>query len=90
MPHYFEFKTGFFRVVLDKKLRMYLKFEILFFTLRKSQNLRFSRRRIGFAKKNVVNFTSRELYLFSNIFALKPLFKGGFVPYIQSKRYPTL
>jgi hypothetical protein len=62
MPYYFEFKTHLFSHFSDLIIRMRLKFEVLFFTLFKSQKLNFPPRTSDLAER-AVNISDSEIYL---------------------------
>jgi hypothetical protein len=61
-PYYFELKTHIFSHISEMKIRACLKFEVLFSTLRKSQQDPFPGRTSGLAK-NAVNLMESEMYL---------------------------
>lgn len=62
IPNYFEFKTQLSSRLSRLKIRSCLKFEVLFFTFRKSRKPGFPRRTSGLAKR-VVNFRGNKMYL---------------------------
>ena len=64
--HYFEFTTRFFSRFSEPQIRMHLKFDVLYFTFRKSQEPDFPRRRgrrrrSGLAKREL-NSADSEIY----------------------------
>jgi hypothetical protein len=60
-------------------IRVRLKFEVLLFTLRKSQKHNFPRRTSGLAEI-IANFTGSKIYLLPKIFFHEnPFLKVGFV-----------
>jgi hypothetical protein len=67
MPYDFEFKPQLFSHFSELKIRLRLKFEVLFFHLRSSRKGRFPRKTGGLAK-TVVNFTYSEIYIYIYIY----------------------
>jgi hypothetical protein len=64
----FEFMTHLFSHFFELQIRARLKFEVLFFILRKSRKHHFPRKRSRLTKR-VVNFTDSEMYLLAKIFS---------------------
>lgn len=64
--YYFEFKTSHLSHFSKPKIRVHLKFKVLFFTLQKSQKHSFPSRIDGLAKR-VVNFMDSEMYLHAHL-----------------------
>ena len=65
-PHYFEFKTRLLSRFSKPKIREHLKFEVLFFTLQKSQKHNFPPRTGGLTER-AVNFMDSEMYLLAHL-----------------------
>jgi len=76
MPYYFEFKTHLFSHFSELKIKMRLKFEVLFYTLWKSQKPNFSPKTSGLAER-AVNFSDSEIYLLVTFFTENPFMKAG-------------
>lgn len=79
LPYYFKFKTLFFFPPYFPKLkiRVFLKFKVLCFTLQKSQKHHIPQRISGLIKR-MVNFMNSEMNLLAKIFFLKtPFSKWG-------------
>lgn len=81
-PYYFEFKTRLLSHFSKPKIGVLLKFEVLLFTLQKSQKHNFPPRTGGLTKK-VVNFRGSEMYLLAHLVNLhKKFFNAkGLSPY---------
>jgi hypothetical protein len=73
LAYYVEFKTHLFSHFFQLKIRLRLKCEVLFFTLRKPRKHHFPRRTSSAAAR-IVNFTDSGMYMLAQFFFLKSTF----------------